>query len=110
VATTQAMPGTKVDLERAIAGLTDGAKNVLRDVQGYKYKEIAEFTGVTLGTVKAQIHRARTGWWSCKDFASHPQALSSASWRLWASAALPRPSSSASRRVIRSRWWPCLVC
>lgn len=61
VAATQAMPGTKVDLERAIAGLPDGAKKVLvlRDVQGFKYKEIAELTGVTLGTVKAQIHRAR---------------------------------------------------
>jgi RNA polymerase sigma-70 factor (ECF subfamily) len=60
-ATTQSMPGTKVDLERAIAGLPDGAKQVLvlRDVQGFKYKEIAEMTGVTLGTVKAQIHRAR---------------------------------------------------
>ena len=60
-ATTQAMPGTKVDLERAIAGLPKGAKQVLvlRDVQGYKYREIAELTGVSLGTVKAQIHRAR---------------------------------------------------
>ncbi len=60
-ATTQAMPGTKVDLERAIAGLPDGARQVLvlRDVQGFKYREIAELTGVSLGTVKAQIHRAR---------------------------------------------------
>jgi RNA polymerase sigma-70 factor (ECF subfamily) len=32
---------------------------VLRDVQGYKYEEIARMTGVSLGTVKAQIHRAR---------------------------------------------------
>jgi len=56
-----AMPGTRVDLERAIAGLPKGAKTVLvlRDVQGYKYNEIAEITGVSLGTVKAQIHRAR---------------------------------------------------
>ena len=60
-ATTQAMPGTRVDLERAIANLPPGAKQVLvlRDVQGFKYREIAELTGVSLGTVKAQIHRAR---------------------------------------------------
>lgn len=56
-----AMPGTRVDLERAIASLPERARQVLvlRDVQGFKYEEIAEMTGVTLGTVKAQIHRAR---------------------------------------------------
>ncbi len=56
-----AMPGTRVDLERAIAGLPTRAREVLvlRDVQGYKYDEIARMTGVSLGTVKAQIHRAR---------------------------------------------------
>jgi RNA polymerase sigma-70 factor (ECF subfamily) len=60
-AAVQAMPGTRVDLERAIAGLPDKARRVLvlRDVLGYKYDEIARMTGVTLGTVKAQIHRAR---------------------------------------------------
>jgi RNA polymerase sigma-70 factor (ECF subfamily) len=57
----KAMPGTRVDLERAIAALPDKARRVLvlRDVQGYKYDEIAQMTGVSLGTVKAQIHRAR---------------------------------------------------
>jgi len=56
-----AMPGARVDLERAIAGLPTKAREVLvlRDVQGYKYDEIARMTGVSLGTVKAQIHRAR---------------------------------------------------
>lgn len=60
-AAVSAMPGTRVDLERIIAGLPEKAREVLvlRDVQGYKYKEIASMTGVTLGTVKAQIHRAR---------------------------------------------------
>jgi len=60
-AVTQAMPGTKVDLERAIAGLPPGAREVLvlRDVQGFKYREIADMKSVSLGTVKAQIHRAR---------------------------------------------------
>ena len=57
----RAMPGTRVDLERAIARLPDKARRVLvlRDVEGYKYDEIARMTGVSLGTVKAQIHRAR---------------------------------------------------
>lgn len=57
----RSMPGTRVDLERAIAGLPEKARRVLvlRDVEGYKYDEIAQITGVTLGTVKAQIHRAR---------------------------------------------------
>lgn len=60
-AAVAAMPGTRVDLERAIASLPNKARRVLvlRDVQGYTYEEIAEMTGVTLGTVKAQIHRAR---------------------------------------------------
>ena len=53
--------GTKVDLERAIASLPDGARDVLllRDVQGYKYREVADILGVAVGTVKAQVHRAR---------------------------------------------------
>jgi RNA polymerase sigma-70 factor (ECF subfamily) len=57
----RAMPGTRVDLERAIAALPDKARRVLvlRDIEGYKYDEIARMTGVSLGTVKAQIHRAR---------------------------------------------------
>ena len=55
------VPGTRLDLERAIASLPDGARQVivLRDVYGYKYEEIAGMQGVALGTVKAQIHRAR---------------------------------------------------
>jgi RNA polymerase sigma-70 factor (ECF subfamily) len=57
----QEMPGARLDLERAIAALPEGARSVilLRDVYGYKYQEIAEMQGVALGTVKAQIHRAR---------------------------------------------------
>jgi RNA polymerase sigma-70 factor (ECF subfamily) len=54
-------PGTRLDLERAIASLPEGARTVviLRDIYGYKYDEIASMQGVALGTVKAQIHRAR---------------------------------------------------
>jgi RNA polymerase sigma-70 factor (ECF subfamily) len=58
----RAMPGTRIDLERAIAGLPEGARTmlVLRDIQGFRYQEIADLQGVALGTVKAQIHRARS--------------------------------------------------
>ena len=32
---------------------------MLFDVEGYDYAEIAELTGVSLGTVKSRIHRGR---------------------------------------------------
>ena len=32
---------------------------VLYDVEGYDYQEIADMTGVSLGTVKSRIHRGR---------------------------------------------------
>lgn len=56
-----AMPDTKMDLEVAIARLPAGAKQVLilHDVEGYRYREIAELTGVAEGTVKSQLSRAR---------------------------------------------------
>ncbi len=58
---TGAMPETKMDLEVAIGGLPPGAKQVLilHDVEGYRYREIAELTGVAEGTVKSQLSRAR---------------------------------------------------
>ena len=42
-AAKRAMPGTRIDLERAIAALPEKARRVLvlRDVEGYKYDEIA---------------------------------------------------------------------
>jgi RNA polymerase sigma-70 factor (ECF subfamily) len=57
----QAMPETKLDLERAIASLPDGAKEVLilHDIEGYRYREIAEMTDIAEGTVKSQLNRAR---------------------------------------------------
>lgn len=59
--TTGARPDLGIDLDRAIAGLPEGARTmlVLHAIEGYRYEEIAEIMGVALGTVKAQIHRAR---------------------------------------------------
>ncbi len=56
-----AMPDTRMDLEQAIALLPDGAKQVLilHDIEGYRYREIAEFISVAEGTVKSQLSRAR---------------------------------------------------
>jgi RNA polymerase sigma-70 factor (ECF subfamily) len=48
-------------LAAALAGITvdQRASIVLYDVEGYDYAEIAEMTGVSLGTVKSRIHRGR---------------------------------------------------
>ena len=56
-----ATEGLSFDLERAIAGLPDGAREVfvLFDVEGYGHGEIAELTGIAEGTSKAQLFRAR---------------------------------------------------
>lgn len=53
--------GAAVDLEEAIAGLPEGARTVfvLHDVEGYRHEEIADRLGVTVGTSKSQLHRAR---------------------------------------------------
>ena len=32
---------------------------MLFDIEGYDYQEIADMTGVSLGTVKSRIHRGR---------------------------------------------------
>jgi RNA polymerase sigma-70 factor (ECF subfamily) len=48
-------------LQRAIADLPEVFKTtiVLREIQGLPYEEIADITGVSLGTVKSRIARAR---------------------------------------------------
>ena len=50
-----------MDFETAIGRLPEGAKQIfiLHDVEGYKHEEIAKMLGVTSGTTKAQLHRAR---------------------------------------------------
>jgi len=50
-----------IDFEGAIARLPQGARMIflLHDVEGYRHEEIARLLGVTSGTTKAQLHRAR---------------------------------------------------
>src|SRR2546425_161446 len=50
-----------LDLERAVAALPEGARQVfvLHDVEGYRHQEIAELLGIAAGTSKAQLFRAR---------------------------------------------------
>ncbi|MGE5177096.1 MAG: RNA polymerase sigma factor [Hyphomicrobiales bacterium] len=50
-----------MDFERAIEKLPFGARTVfvLHDVEGYKHEDIATMLGITSGTTKAQLHRAR---------------------------------------------------
>ena len=50
-----------MDFEIAIQKLPDGARTVfvLHDVEGFKHEEIGKLLGVTAGTSKAQLHRAR---------------------------------------------------
>ncbi len=53
--------GLGIDLERAIAELPDGAREVfvLYDIEGYGHGEIAQLVGIAEGTSKAQLFRAR---------------------------------------------------
>jgi RNA polymerase sigma-70 factor (ECF subfamily) len=48
-------------LNDALATITHDQRTaiVLFDVEGYDYQEIADMTGVSLGTVKSRIHRGR---------------------------------------------------
>jgi RNA polymerase sigma-70 factor (ECF subfamily) len=50
-----------LDLEAAIARLPGGARRVfvLYDVEGHRHEEIASLLGVSVGTSKSQLHRAR---------------------------------------------------
>ena len=50
-----------LDLESAVDRLPPGARSVfvLHDVEGYKHEEIGTLLGVSVGTSKSQLHRAR---------------------------------------------------
>jgi len=51
----------KMDLERAVAQLPEGARAafVLHDVQGLEHREVADVLGIAEGTSKSQVHKAR---------------------------------------------------
>src|SRR4029453_9501333 len=51
----------RIDLERAIARLPEGARAVflLHDVEGFHHQEIAAILGISEGTSKSQVHKAR---------------------------------------------------
>jgi RNA polymerase sigma-70 factor, ECF subfamily len=53
--------GEGIDIERAIAALPDGYREVLvlYDVHGYSHREIGELLGIAEGTCKSQLSRAR---------------------------------------------------
>ena len=54
-------PGLRIDIEKAVAALPEGAREILIlfAIEGYSQTEIAEMLGIAVGTVKAQVHRAR---------------------------------------------------
>jgi RNA polymerase sigma-70 factor (ECF subfamily) len=54
-------PELAMDFETAIQRLPDGARQVfvLFDVEGYHHEEIGELMGISTGTSKSQLHRAR---------------------------------------------------
>jgi RNA polymerase sigma-70 factor (ECF subfamily) len=54
-------PIEESEIEEAIAGLPEGARDVLvlSGIYGYSHGETAQMLGVAEGTCKAQLHRAR---------------------------------------------------
>ena len=52
---------SRLDLDRAIGRLPDACRAVfvLHDVEGFGHQEVAEMLGVSEGTSKSQVHKAR---------------------------------------------------
>jgi RNA polymerase sigma-70 factor (ECF subfamily) len=51
----------RIALKNAIALLPDGYRNVfvLHDVEGFEHEEVARIMGISVGTSKSQLHKAR---------------------------------------------------
>ena len=52
---------SRIDLERAIGRLPEGCRAafLLHDVEGFEHGEVARILGVSIGTSKSQVHKAR---------------------------------------------------
>ena len=63
VAASPALPApiARIDLERAIAQLPEGCRAafVLHDVEGLDHREVGAALGISEGTSKSQVHKAR---------------------------------------------------
>jgi RNA polymerase sigma-70 factor (ECF subfamily) len=51
----------RIALKNAIAELPNGYRNVfiLHDVEGFEHEEVARLMGISVGTSKSQLHKAR---------------------------------------------------
>lgn len=51
----------RIDLERALADLPPGCREVfvLYDVEGFEHREVGSMLGISEGTSKSQLHKAR---------------------------------------------------
>jgi RNA polymerase sigma-70 factor (ECF subfamily) len=61
LAVDAANEASALDLAAALERLPEGARQVfvLHDVEGYKHREIGRLVGISTGTSKGQLHRAR---------------------------------------------------